>query len=334
MNNSWAIDGLNCAGVNSEQMQKTLQGGVNAINLTCLMPFVGLVEGLIALEEIRAKIRAIDDVAFVVSSTKDIEDAAAQNRVGIILGTQHSLIVEDDERLLRTFKELGIRILQPTYNSPCKYGYGAPQVGDEDKGMTEAGRNWLNEMHAQELLVDLSHCGHTTTTDFIEANKNSGRPIVISHANAYDICPSPRNKTDAHIRGIAECGGLIGTVMWSPAVRHDERPTMDDYLNHLDHMINVGGIDHVSFGSDVVESPQTDPEIWDKSYGPNGTNQNITGVLGDWYVYDTRMNKDYMSLTDTPAIWDGMRKRGYGEDAIEKTMRGNWLRVLKDVWGK
>jgi membrane dipeptidase len=46
------------------------------------------------------------------------------------------------------------------------------------------------------------------------------------------------------------------------------------------------------------------------------------------------MNKDYMSLTDTPAIWDGMRKRGYGEDAIEKTMRGNWLRVLKDVWGK
>jgi membrane dipeptidase len=57
-------------------------------------------------------------------------------------------------------------------------------------------------------------------------------------------------------------------------------------------------------------------------------------VLADWYVFETRLNVHYQSLTDTPAIWDGMRKRGYGESDIEKVMRGNWMRVLKDIWGE
>lgn len=331
MNKLWALDGLNCAGVNREQMKKTLEGGVRAMNLTSVSPFFGLADTLIALEETREKIRAMDDVAVVVKTVSEIEAAAKSNRVGIILGTQHSLMVEDDLRLLASFKELGLRILQPTYNSPCKLGYGAPQTGDADKGITAAGREWLEEMHRLNLVVDLSHCGHNTATGFIEASK--GRPLVISHANSYEICPSPRNKTDAHIRGVAETGGLTGAVMWSPAVRHDKRPTMDDYLNHLEHLIKVGGIEHAAFSSDVVESPRPTAEAWDKSYGPNGTNPNITGVLGDWYVFETRLNEHYASLTDTPGIWDGLRSRGHGEDAVEKVMRGNWLRVLKDVWG-
>ncbi|WP_048645245.1 dipeptidase [Nitratireductor soli] len=332
MTKSWAIDGLNCAGVNREQMEKTLKGGVHAINLTALRPYGGLVDSLVFLEQTRAVIEAMDDVAFVARTAADIEKAAETNRVGIILGTQDSTMVEADVKLLATFKELGIRILQPNYNKPNRFGCGAPQEGPEDTGMTEAGREWLEEMHRLRLIIDLSHCGHRTTSAFIAASK--GRPLVISHANAFAVCPSLRNKTDDHIRGVAETGGLTGAVMWSPAVRHDERPTMDDYLNHIDRLVKVGGIDHVAFASDVVESPRPDPEKWDKSYGPNGADQKITGVLGDWYVFETRLNADFQSLTDTPAIWEAMRKRGYGEDAVEKVMRGNWLRVMKDIWGE
>ena len=263
-------------------------------------------------------------------SAADIEAAHAAGKVGIILGTQHSLMVEEDVALLGSFKQLGVRIIQPTYNEDGRFGYGAPFEGAADKGMKDAGPAWIDEMHRLGIIVDLSHCGHKTTSDFIAAAK---KPVVISHANAFSVCGSLRNKTDDHIRGIAKTGGLIGAVMWSPAVRHDQRPTMDDYLNHVDHHIKVGGIDHVAFASDVVESPLPDPEKWDKSYGPNGTNQNITGVLGPWYVYPTRLNVDYQSLTHTPRIWDGMRKRGYGEDAIEKMMSGNWLRVMREIWG-
>ena len=326
---TWSFDGLNCAGLNREQMQKTLKGGVRAINLTSIRPYATLAESLKQIQNARASVSNMEDVALIATSLADIRTAVETNRVAVILGTQDSTMVEEDISSLATLHQLGVRIMQPNYNKPNHFGCGAPQEGPKDSGMTEDGRAWLEEMHQLHMVADLSHCGHRTTSDFISASRS--RPLIISHANSYVVCPSPRNKTDAHIRGIAETGGLVGAVMWSPAIRHDERPTMNDYLNHLDHMVNVAGIDHVGFASDCVETPETPAEIWDKTFGPNGTNQNITGILGEWYVYETRLNADFQSLTDVPKIWDAMAKRGYNEDAIEKIMRANWLRVLDDI---
>jgi membrane dipeptidase len=324
------IDGLNCAAVSREQALRTLEGGVSAVNLTSMSPFVGLTESLIELEENRARIEAMSDIATVVTSVSEIEQAKRDGKLGYILGTQNSMMVEPDVRLLATMRRLGVRILQPTYNEINAYGYGAPFEGDTDKGITEAGRAWIDEMVANKLIIDLSHCGHRTTSDYLAAAKG---PMIVSHANSYVVCRSPRNKLDDHIRAIAKTGGLIGAVMWSPAVRHDERPTLEDYLNHVDHMVKVGGIDHIAFASDVTEGQVPSPEKWDKSYGPNGYSPNITGILGPWYVFATRLNVDFQSLTHTPRIWDGMKKRGYSQTDIDKMRSGNWLRVMKDVWG-
>lgn len=324
------IDGLNCAAVSREQALRTLEGGVTAINLTSMSPFIGLADSLIELEENKRKIEAMSDVATVVTSVADIEKAKADGKLGYILGTQNSLMIEDDLRLLATCRRLGLRILQPTYNEENKLGHGAPFEGDADKGITELGRAWVDEMTRQRLIIDLSHCGHRSTAEYLAAAKG---PVVISHANAYAVCPSLRNKKDDHIRAVAKTGGLIGVVMWSPAVRHDQRPTLDDYLNHIDHMVKTGGIDHVAFASDVTEGQAPSPEKWDKSYGPNGYSPNITGVLGAWYVFETRLNVDFQSLTHTPRIWDGMKARGYSEGDIDKVRAGNWMRVMRDVWG-
>jgi membrane dipeptidase len=296
-----------------------------------MRPYASLSESLVQLETIRASIAAMDDLALVARSVADIEDAVETNRVGVILGTQNSTMIEEDTALLASMKELGIRILQPNYNKPNRYACGAPQTGPADTGMTEAGTEWLEEMHRLRLVVDLSHCGHRSTSDFIAASR--GRPLVVSHANAYAVCPSPRNKTDEHLRGVAETGGLTGAVMWTPAVRHDQRPSMEDYINHVDHMVKVAGIEHVAFASDTTESPATGPEVWDRTFGPNGTDQNITGILGDWFTYENRLNSDFQSLSHTPRVWEGLENRGYKEDAIEKIMRDNWLRVLSDIWG-
>jgi membrane dipeptidase len=328
---SLTIDGLNCAAVSREQALRTLQGGVSALNLTAMSPFVGLAESLLELEANRERIAAMSDIATVVTSVAEIKAAADAGKLGYILGTQNSMMIESDVRLLATMKRLGVRILQPTYNEENAYGFGAPFEGGADKGMKEAARAWIDEMTRLRLIIDLSHCGHRTTSDFLAAAKG---PMVVSHANAFAVCPSLRNKKDEHIRAIAGTGGLIGVVMWSPAVRHDERPTLDDYLNHIDHMVKVGGIDHVAFASDITEGAAPSPEKWDKSYGPNGYSPNITGVLGPWYVYETRLNVDFQSLTHTPRIWDGMKRRGYSQTDIDKVRSGNWLRVMKDVWGE
>ncbi len=324
------VDGLNCAAVTREQFQRTLQGGVCAINLTAVRPWSGLEDSLLELEENLRIIGSMPDVAFIVQTADDILRAGREGRLGVIIGAQHSLMVEKDVRLLAPFRRLGMRILQPTYNEPCAFGQGAPDVGDTDKGITELGRAWVAEMHANRLLIDLSHCGHRTSADYIA---EASQPVVFSHANAYAVCPSPRNKTDELIRAVADKGGLTGAVMWSPAVAHATRPTLDDYLDHVDHLVKVGGIDHVGFASDVAEGFPEYRDKWEKSFGPRGLYPNITGILGPWYEWPTRHNVDYDSLTHTPRILDGLRRRRYGEADVEKIMSGNWLRVLREVWG-
>lgn len=327
----FVFDGLNASLVSREQAEITLKGGVSAVNLTVTDVFVGLAPLLVELEQNRQRVQAISDIAMVCTSVADLEEARRTGKLGYVFGQQNSLVVQDDLRLLETLKQLGIRILQPTYNQRSAFGHGAPFVGDADEGITDLGRAWVEEMMRLRLVIDLSHCGgHRTADGYLQAAKG---PVVFSHANAFAVCPSLRNKTDEHIRAVARTGGLIGAVMWSPAVRHDKRPTMDDFLNHLDHMIRVGGVEHVGWSSDITEGKFPSKEKWEKSYGPKGYDPTITGVLGDWYTHEDRMNVDYASLGHTPRIWDGMKARGYSASDIEKVMGGNWLRVFRDVWG-
>lgn len=325
------FDGLNCAKFDAGQMVTTLRGRVSAINWTCIRPASRLAGALIEIDAVWQMAETMRELAAIVTSVGGIEAAHKSGRVAIVLGAQNSLMFEADLGHITVFKRLGLRIVQPTYNERNGFGSGAHAIGGRDKGITEKGRGWLAEMHRQQMLVDLSHCGHRTSLDYLDAAR---RPVVFSHANAFALCPSPRNKTDAMIRKVAATGGLIGAVMWSPAVAHASRPTLDDYLDHVAHLIGAGGIEHVGFASDVSEGVIEAPADWERNWGPSGRYPAITGLCGDWYRYTTRHNVHYDSLAHTPRIWDGLRRRGYGAGDIDKIMSGNWLRVLREVWGE
>lgn len=323
------IDGLNCAGLSAEQMDRTLKGGVSAINLTAIRPPAGLQDALIQLEQARASVAAMADKAVIVTTVAELLEAHDKGVVGVILGAQNTLMAEPDVKLLASFHRLGLRIVQPTYNEQNAFGHGASFLGADDKGITEAGRNWLTTMEELGILVDLSHCGHRTSLDYLAAAK---RPLIFSHANAFAVCQSPRNKTDEMIKAVAKTGGLIGAVTWAPTVRWDKRPTIEDFVDHLDHLVKVGGIDHVAFASDLPEANGQVEADWTRLWGPKGMYPNITGVLGDWYVYGDHAMSDLQTMSQIPAVWDKMRKRGYNESEVEKVMSGNWMRVLRDVW--
>ncbi len=324
------FDGVNCAQMSVKQMQTTLNGGVSTINYTAISPFADFDAARGQLADVLATIEGMPKVARVVTTTGEIEAAHRDGVVGVVIGAQNSLMVETDLRALQYSYGLGLRILQPTYNEQNAFGFGASFTDDEDQGITDYGREWLRSAEDLGIVVDLSHCGHRTTLEFAQAAK---APVVVSHANAYEVLPSPRNKTREIVRAVADTGGLIGAVMYSPTVRWDQRPCMADYLDHLTHHIDVAGIDHVAFASDISERIVEDPEEWNKSYGPGGMYPKMVGQMGSWFTYEDRHNLDYDSLAQTPDIWDGMRRRGYGEDDIEKVMSGNWLRVMKAVCG-
>jgi membrane dipeptidase len=188
----------------------------------------------------------------------------------------------------------------------------------------------IHEMNRLGFVIDLSHCGYRTSYEAIGA---SSKPVIFSHANALSLCKSPRNKPDILIRAIAEKGGVAGAVCWAPLLKQATRPSLEDYLDQLDYMINLAGIEHVSFASDLSEDYYLSEGEWDMAFGPHGMYPVLTGGLGDWYTFEQQFPEGCESLEKAAHIWEGLVLRGYSEDDAEKIMCKNLQRVFREVWG-
>ena len=324
------IDGLNCAKPSREQWIRTLAGKVSAINLTIVRPNHDFEQ---SMADLAATWKLIDDnadICFVARSAADIERARATGRLAIIMGSQNSMMAQKDLRLLEILGRIGFRILQPVYNEKNEFGCGA--VVEDDTGVTERGREWAAKMNELGILIDLSHAGHKTAAGVIAASK---RPIVFSHSNAKALCNSRRNIPDELIKAAADKGGSVGVTLWPPMVKHETRPTLDDFANHVLHMVKTAGIEHVAFGSDLSEGTYASAEHWLKCFGPEGMYPTVSGyqVMGRWWVFEARRTEGFETMAAVPQLWDTLRRRGLSQGDVEKIMGRNLLRVYRDVWG-
>lgn len=322
------IDGLNCAILTRDQFERTLEGRVAALNLTSMRPANDLAASMEDVAKALAVVAANADLVSVVASVAEIRQVAAEGKLGIILGTQNSTFLEHDLSLLRVMRRVGVRIMQPTYMEQNALGSGV--LAKQPGGLTTKGQEWVELMNETRMLVDLSHVGYQTAMD---AAKTSKRPVICSHSNALALCDSLRNIPDDQIRAIAETGGTVGVTLWPPMLRHATRPTLDDFFDQVDYMVKLVGIDHVAFGSDCSERTKTE-EQWQASFGPRGIYPEVTGILGDWFIFTQRFTEGYESLAHTGRLIDGLGARGYSEADVDKIMGGNLLRVYEDVWGE
>jgi membrane dipeptidase len=324
------IDGLNCASVNREQYQRTRQGGIQALNLTIVHPWDGFEKSMVSLASTLKFVSENADICTLATSVAQIDAARAADKIAIIMGAQNSMFVENDLNLLAVCQRLGMRIMQPTYMEQNKLGCGV--VVEPDSGLTELGREWVSRMNQLKMLIDLSHVGYKTAADVIGATRS---PLIVSHGNALALCNSPRNIPDAQIKGVADKGGVVGCTFFSPMLRHDQRPSIDDWAAHVMYMLKLVGEDHVGFSSDLSEGGvYTSAEQWDKSFGPHGLYPTVTGTLGSWYTYEDRRPIGFESLVSTPSLFRALDKRGASSTVIDKVMGGNWRRVYRDVWGE
>lgn len=322
------IDGLNCAVLTREQFLRTIEGRVSALNLTSVRPPSDLATSMSDLAKALAIIAENSDIVSVVTSVREIRETAASGKLGIILGTQGSTFLEHDLQLLRVMQRAGIRILQPTYMEQNALGSGVLAL--PDKGLTDKGHEWVALMNELGLLIDLSHVGYQTAIDAAKASK---RPVICSHSNARALCNSLRNIPDEEIRAVAETGGTVGVTLWPPMLRHETRPTIEDFFAQIDYMVNLIGIDHVAFGSDLSEQSKTEAQ-WQSSFGPKGIYPEVTGVLGDWFIFTQRFTVGFESMAHTGRLIDGLAARGYSAADVDKIMGGNLLRVYQDIWGE
>src|SRR5690606_27100387 len=140
-------------------------------------------------------IRENRDIAMEIRTADDIEMAKASGKVGIILGWQNSTGFGDNLDYVPVYAELGLRIVQLTYNTANFAGSGCYET--VDRGLTDFGRDLVDALSENRILVDLSHVGPVTSRDVIDHSKT---PVAISHCCPLALKDHPRNKSDEDIR--------------------------------------------------------------------------------------------------------------------------------------
>lgn len=248
-----------------------------------------------------------------VTAAEDVLRAEAEGKIGVIFHLQKPGDLEGSPERAEILYRLGVRMMQLTYNERSPFGDGCTERNDA--GLSDLGVKVVAAMNAVGMLLDVTHAGPRTARDIVEASIS---PVIASHSNADAVCPNPRNLSDELMRAIAAGGGIVSVTAFPSLVRWED-PSIEQFLDHIDHIAVLIGHDRVGFGLDFCQIPQ---ESWDsgrfspKAYPPP-----------PWVFPDGLAGPE-----DIPNIADGLRSRGYDESSVRGIMGENLLRLFAQVW--
>ena len=213
----------------------------------------------------------------------------------IMLGIENGIAIEHDLANLRHFADRGIVYMTLCHNGDNDICDSASKSSQTHGGVSQFGAEVIAEMNRLGVLVDMSHAGEKS---FYDALDISTRPIVCSHSSARALCDHPRNLTDDQMRALAAKGGVAQTTIYHGFLRSDAEATILDVMAHLDHAIQVMGIDYVGLGTDFD---------------------------GDGGVRGLADSSELLNFTRQL-----LRKR-YSDADIQKIWGGNFLRVMAEA---
>ena len=315
----------------AEMIENARLSGITAVNVTLsgggatgVQAFESTVRNLGFLQ------RELDAHSAVLQSVRtaaDIARAKETKRVGLIAGFQDTTMLETDISRLSLFHDLGVRIIQLTYNVRNVVGDGCLEPANA--GLSSFGRQVVARMNELGILVDTSHCGRRTTLDAIAV---STKPVSATHSGCAALNDVPRNKTDEQLKALATKGGVIG-IYTMPFLRASGQPGIDDFVRHVEHAINVCGEDHVGVGTDNSITPlDLTPQFRAEHAGfvRERRRQGIGAPGEDENVFN------YVPELNTPRrmekIADALAARGHSTGRIEKVLGLNWLRLFRETW--
>ncbi len=221
------IDGLVISNWSRDIFADMQKGGLTAANCTCSV-WEGIRGSMDNIAAWKRMFEANDDLILQVKTTADITRAKQQGKTGIILGWQNTSGIEDRLEYLAVYKELGVGIMQLTYNTQNFVGSGCYET--IDSGLSDFGRDAVDEMNRLGILVDLSHVGAKTSDDAI---RHSKKPVAYSHCLPSGLKEHQRNKSDEQLKFIADQGGFVGVTMFPSFLRRGTESTVDDYVEAM-----------------------------------------------------------------------------------------------------
>lgn len=325
--NPVVVDASIAPRMDDAQVARMRRSGVSAFNWTVCEPQDDLPQ---ALSEIGWALRFIsshEDEVRLIRSVSDIYRTSAEGKVGLIFGPQNSRPLECDAGHAEVLAELGVRILQLTYNDRNAFGDGCMEPSGA--GLSKRGRSIIPTVERARIVLDVSHSCERTALDAIDV---ASKPVIISHGNARAVCKYVRNFSDDVLRAVAESGGVIGLNLWSPMVGDGgHQPTIQDFLKHVRYVLDLVGPSAVGIGSDHSEG--IDRSGWDLRFGAGGQYSPVKGAGWDWYNYDTRFVKGAESCLAFPELIEEVRGIGLSDVEVRQIFGGNFIRVFEEIWG-
>ena len=287
----------------------------------------------IQLEQIDIALRIIEryprDLALALTAD-DVERANAEGRIASLLGMEGGHALDNSLGALRDYYRLGVRYMTLTHFNTIDWADSATGVARHG-GLTRFGEEVVREMNRLGMLVDISHVSAATMNDVLDIAE---APVIFSHSNARALSTTPRNVPDPVLARVPENGGVVMVsfislfavqgdehARWQvaferetgvklgdaaydaalatyTAVHPEPRATLADVADHIEHVRDVAGIDHVGIGADYFGEP-----AW------------MAAGLEDVSRY--------------PELFAELIRRGWTEEALAKLARGNVLRVLR-----
>lgn len=266
------------------------------------------------------------DYYMQIRRAADIETAKRTNKLGIIFSFEGVAMLDGQVDRISLFRNLGVMVMQLSYNLVSPFGSGV--LADPPTGLTDLGRQAVAKMNEEGVAIDVSHANPATTAEAMEA---STKPVLMTHGGCTAVHAHPRNKTDEQLRALAEQGGVFGIYDLPYLTPSPRQPTLDDYIAHMAHALDVAGEEHVGIGSDTsFMGFDTSPEGM-AQFQRSIEERRRAGVGApgeDRPVYVEGMNTHYRCQI----IADALLRRGYPARVTEKVLGANFLRAFRDIW--
>ena len=260
---------------------------------------------LSVVSDLLRTIEASEGSLRLVRSAAELRGAVEDDALAVVLHIEGAEAIDTRLEALDVLYAAGLRSLGPVWSRHNAFGHGVPfdfpRSPDTGPGLTKAGKRLVTRCNDLGILVDLSHLNERGFWDVADI---SSAPLVATHSNAFALCPSPRNLTDAQLDEIARSGGVVGVNFHIGFLRPDglaEQPTsLHEIVEHARYIADRVGVQHVALGSD------------------------FDGAT---------MPFDLADVTRLPDLLAELGDHGFGEEDLHAIAYGNWERVLRDTWG-
>jgi membrane dipeptidase len=259
------------------------------------------------------------DEVMIGRFANDIRIAKKEGKIAIIPHLENIGVIGNRIDRVDILYGLGFRCAGLTYNDSNFIGGGLTEV--EPSGLTRFGREVVGRMNDLKMLIDLSHSAENVILQTLET---SAYPCVLTHDCAYSIHKFARCKSDKVLRAIGEKGGVIGIEAVPNVLSRNKEQSVEDFLNHMEHIINLTGVDHVAVGTDTVFGDHVALHKKIMNF------IDVGNLLSD---FPAEYVKGIENPSEIPNIARGLIKRGYQNEDISKLIGGNVLRVFEEVVG-